>query len=471
MEDLKNGIDRASSILMSYVMLISKDHTRSISAESSLQDISEVFYDAEEMVDADEEIYSDLNDTSSLSEEQSQTDFMESNNSSVLETFLPVINSRRTSLPVPMQPFNFSIGSFLRKNIGKDFSNISMPIAMNEPLNILQRMCEDLEYCDLLDLANSKSSSIDRLSLVAAFAVSSYGNSSSRVDRKPFTPLLGESFECVRQDKGFKFISEKISHRPLIIACNAISRNFEFWQHQQPKTKFWGKSMEITPNSHNFVRLASSKEVFYWNKVTSSIKNILGGTPSIEHYGEMKINNQATGECCVLNFKGSGLFSSSNNEIFGYITDASGNKVRNISGSWNLGLHYESAENANFELWKCNALPQNSKDFYGFSSFAMELNELNPELEKYLPPTDTRLRPDQRAFENGDIENAEQTKVMLEERQRERRKEMEDRKEPWKPLWFRPTFNSALQTEIWISNERYWVERDSQSFHKKLLLW
>lgn len=34
--------------------------------------------------------------------------------------------------------------------------------------------------------------------------------------------------------------------------------------------------------------------------------------------------------------------------------------------------------------------------YYGFSNFAMEMNELTPELEPLLPPTDTRLRPDQR---------------------------------------------------------------------------
>lgn len=40
--------------------------------------------------------------------------------------------------------------------------------------------------------------------------------------------------------------------------------------------------------------------------------------------------------------------------------------------------------------------PDNHMDFYGFSRYALELNELTPELEAVLPPTDTRFRPDQR---------------------------------------------------------------------------
>lgn len=40
--------------------------------------------------------------------------------------------------------------------------------------------------------------------------------------------------------------------------------------------------------------------------------------------------------------------------------------------------------------------PDDFFDYYGFSAYARELNELTPELEADLPPTDTRFRPDQR---------------------------------------------------------------------------
>lgn len=41
-------------------------------------------------------------------------------------------------------------------------------------------------------------------------------------------------------------------------------------------------------------------------------------------------------------------------------------------------------------------MPEDYDLYYGFTRFAMELNEIDPELEKILPPTDTRFRPDQR---------------------------------------------------------------------------
>lgn len=44
--------------------------------------------------------------------------------------------------------------------------------------------------------------------------------------------------------------------------------------------------------------------------------------------------------------------------------------------------------------------PDDEFDFYGFSRYARELNELTPDLEAVLPPTDTRFRPDQRYKQN-----------------------------------------------------------------------
>lgn len=40
---------------------------------------------------------------------------------------------------------------------------------------------------------------------------------------------------------------------------------------------------------------------------------------------------------------------------------------------------------------------------YSFTTFAMQLNELDQEIQAVLPKTDCRLRPDIRAMENGDI--------------------------------------------------------------------
>lgn len=56
-----------------------------------------------------------------------------------------------------------SLWNILRNNIGKDLSKVSMPVQLNEPLNTLQRLCEELEYSSLLDQASRMADPCERM--------------------------------------------------------------------------------------------------------------------------------------------------------------------------------------------------------------------------------------------------------------------------------------------------------------------
>jgi len=47
--------------------------------------------------------------------------------------------------------------------------------------------------------------------MVAAFCVSGYSSTYTRAGQKPFNPVLGETYECIREDKGWKFIAEQVT--------------------------------------------------------------------------------------------------------------------------------------------------------------------------------------------------------------------------------------------------------------------
>nr|XP_015287896.2 oxysterol-binding protein-related protein 6 isoform X10 [Macaca fascicularis] len=375
-------------------------------------------------------------------------------------------NGRRTCLPAPCpDTSNINLWNILRNNIGKDLSKVSMPVELNEPLNTLQHLCEEMEYSELLDKASETDDPYERMVLVAAFAVSGYCSTYFRAGSKPFNPVLGETYECIREDKGFRFFSEQVSHHPPISACHCESKNFVFWQDIRWKNKFWGKSMEILPVGTLNVTLPKYGDYYVWNKVTTCIHNILSGRRWIEHYGEVTIRNTKSSVCiCKLTFVKVNYWNSNMNEIQGVVIDQEGKVVHRLFGKWHEGLYCGVAPSAKC-IWRPGSMPTNYELYYGFTRFAIELNELDPVLKDLLPPTDARFRPDQRFLEEGNLEAAASEKQRVEELQRSRRRYMEENNLEHIPKFFKKV-TDANQREAWVSNDTYWELRKDPGFSK-----
>uniref|UniRef100_A0AAR2KF41 Oxysterol-binding protein n=1 Tax=Pygocentrus nattereri TaxID=42514 RepID=A0AAR2KF41_PYGNA len=382
---------------------------------------------------------------------------------------------RRTTLAA-VCPDNSHVGlmAILYNNIGKDLSRVSMPAALNEPVNLLQRLCEELEYSELLDIANRTDDPYQRMVYIAAFAISGYATAQYRNRYKPFNPVLGETFECVREDRGFRYISEQVCHHPPISACHATSGNFCFWQDQRWKNKFWGKSLEIMPAGMINVTLSRYGDHYEWNKVVTCIHNVLSQQRYLEHYGEVTIHNLNSSVCtCKITFVKSRYWGSdaNKNEVRGQVLDQGGNVVHRFGGFWHEGIFCDTLPNPQC-IWKPNPQPKDYILYYGFSNFAMEMNELTPDLKPLLPPTDSRLRPDQRMLEEGRVEEADKKKDEVEEKQRERRKILSKRGEEHIPRFFRKSIDAAGR-DVWVTNGTYWNLRENPGFAniKNLELW
>ncbi len=105
--------------------------------------------------------------------------------------------------------FSINLWSIMKNCVGKDLSKIPIPVNFSEPISMLQRMTEELEYSSVLDMAAKTNDSWEQLAYVAAFTISSYSTTATRVN-KPFNPLLGETYECDRTDDlGWKSIAGK----------------------------------------------------------------------------------------------------------------------------------------------------------------------------------------------------------------------------------------------------------------------
>ncbi|XP_035287262.1 oxysterol-binding protein-related protein 3 isoform X2 [Anguilla anguilla] len=443
-------------------------HQASNESRTSITESLSEFFDAQEVllsassseneVSDDDSYISDISDsvsvdtyTNEVESERAVSEYVENG---------ALQRRRRSCLPAPSpNTSSISLWNILKNNIGKDLSKVAMPVQLNEPLNTLQRLCEELEYSELLDRAASTQDPFLRMVYIATFAVSGYTSSYYRAGGKPFNPVLGETYECDRTDKGFRFIAEQVSHHPPISACHAESRNFIFRQDMRWKNKFWGKSMEIVPVGTTHVHLPGFGDHYEWNKVTSCIHNILSGQRWIEHYGEISIKNSSSDVCqCKVTFVKCKYWNSSVNEVEGVITDQKGKVVHKLFGKWHEGVYCGDPPSATC-IWRGNSMPADYEQYYGFTKFAIELNELDPAEKPLLPPTDTRLRMDQRLLEEGNVESAEVQKQRIEQLQRERRRVLEENNMTHQPRFFKKS-----KDDTWVSNNTYWDLRKDPGF-------
>ncbi|KFK43589.1 hypothetical protein AALP_AA1G145900 [Arabis alpina] len=351
---------------------------------------------------------------------------------------------RRDNLPEPKEKEKpVGLWSIIKENIGKDLSGVCLPVYFNEPLSSLQKCFEDLEYSYLIDRAlewGKQGNELMRLLNIAAFAVSGYASTEGR-QCKPFNPLLGETYEADYPDKGLRFFSEKVSHHPMIVACHCEGQGWNFWGDSNIKGKFWGRSIQLDPVGVLTLKFDDG-ETYQWSKVTTSIYNIILGKLYCDHYGTMRIKG-GDNYSCRLKFKEQSVIDRNPRQVHGFVQDnRTGEKVAILIGKWDEAMYYvlgdPTTKPKGYDpmteavlLWERDKSP--AKTRYNLSPFAISLNEITPGMMDKLPPTDSRLRPDQRHLENGEYESANAEKLRLEQLQRQARRLQE---KGWKPRWF-----------------------------------
>ncbi|XP_070689578.1 oxysterol-binding protein 2 isoform X2 [Pempheris klunzingeri] len=397
---------------------------------------------------------------------------------------------RRTH--VPDKPnYSLNLWSIMKNCIGKELSKIPMPVNFNEPLSMLQRLTEDLEYHELLDKAARCDSSLEQMCLVAAFSVSSYSTTVHRT-AKPFNPLLGETYELDRlEDFGYRSLCEQVSHHPPAAAHHVISqRGWTLWQEITIASKFRGKYLSIMPLGAIHLHFHSSGNHYVWRKVTSTVHNIIVGKLWIDQSGDIEIVNHRTKETCQLKFSPYSYFSRDvPRKVTGVVADSGGQAHYILSGTWDDkiesakiiqssrgGSGSEGKQKTVYQtlspklLWKKYPLPENAENMYYFSALALTLNEP----EEGVGPTDSRLRPDQKLMEEGRWDEANSEKQRLEEKQRavRRRREAEASDalddgreyEGYQPLWFHQRRDSITGETNFVYKGGYWEAKERRDW-------
>lgn len=375
---------------------------------------------------------------------------------------LPVSNkiSRRSDIrPSVCAPP--SLIGLLRKNVGKDLSSVAMPVTCNEPITILQRFAEMMEYSELLDRASNESlHECERALLVATFAVSGLAcqRCKERALRKPFNPLLGETYELVREDKGFRLIAEKVSHRPPVMAIQVESKLWTVHYTARPDQKYWGKSMELTDKGAIRIHLKKSGDTFEYFQPSLFLRNIIAGEKYVEPVGSLNVES-TKGVSAVVEYKQGGMFSGRSESLSIRATSSNGRPfATRYEGKWTENISDTSSGKL---VWQVGELVRDAASKYGYTKWTASLNEVTSLEQGQLPPTDSRLRRDQRKYETGDVEGAESLKLHFEEQQRIRRKQLEQSNEEHVPAFFRKEGDSFVLKD---GADNYWTRRQEQNW-------
>ena len=149
----------------------------------------------------------------------------------------------REQLPA-LTPENqsYSIWAILRSAVGKDLSKITMPIWLNEPVSMLQKVGELNHYHHVIEDAITQKDECKKLGYIAIFAMSQYSHVYGR-NRKPFNPILGETFEIIQPN--YRYFSEQVSHHPPISAFYSEGKGYYTYGNTNVKNFFWGGSLEF----------------------------------------------------------------------------------------------------------------------------------------------------------------------------------------------------------------------------------
>eukprot|EP01115_Flamella_aegyptia_P000433 TRINITY_DN106242_c0_g1_i1.p1 TRINITY_DN106242_c0_g1~~TRINITY_DN106242_c0_g1_i1.p1 ORF type:complete len:444 (-),score=89.16 TRINITY_DN106242_c0_g1_i1:39-1370(-) len=380
----------------------------------------------------------------------------------------------------------------LSQFIGKDITSmISLPVWIFEPFSFLQVMCEPMQYEELLNKAANSPDSCYRIAYLAAFIVAGY--SCAVRTKKPFNPLLGETFEFLDSQGKWKFFAEQVSHHPPIGVAEALSELYKLHLEMELKTKFTGNSSDVVVLGSNHFYIEKFNDHFSWGHLDTCAHNVIVGGMWVDHFGTLEIVNHTTGDKCVVKvtkagwlgmwvdhfgtleivnhttgdkcvvkvtkagWLGAGRFET-NAEIF----DNNGKLRLKINGKWNDSLYAIKVENGSESepilLWKKANNPPHK---WNWPKFNDDLCYMDSHYEKILPETDSRLRGDRRALEKGDVDAAGKEKHRLEEEQRAKRKQRETNNVTYEPAYFKKESDEKWG-HIWTYKGDYWGERENR---------
>lgn len=336
------------------------------------------------------------------------------------------------------EPKNILLALISQLRIGMDLHRVTLPTFVLEPRSMLERITDFLSHPDLIFGASEHEDPTERFIQVLRYYLAGWHIKPKGV-KKPYNPILGEFFRCQYEypdgSRGF-YVSEQVSHHPPISAFYYVSpvNQIEIWGDLRPKSKFLGNSAATIMEGTSYLRFVDRKEDGDYRITMPNMyaRGILFGKMILELGDESRVQNSTNDTYCDVEFKTKGFFGGEYNAIGGKVKDSNG-IVGEISGKWN-------------EVMELKRTKGKTEVIFDASKATVTQKIVAPEQDQDWNESRRLWSKVTRAIKKKDLDAATLAKTAIEDFQRDRAREREERNESWEPVFF------VLKEDEWRPN-------------------
>ena len=293
---------------------------------------------------------------------------------------------KRTNLPhkivCPQNIIKEMITNFTKK--------LPSPVYFNEPISMGQKQCERFKYIDLLIKAGKEPLKEKQMCYIAAFIIGELFLNIGR-SLKPFSPIIGETYEYFDNSKNFRFYSEHVCHNPQINAYIAETPEFAYYGDTLNSTsfKFFKGAVELLFKNKIHIHCKTTGDHYIYNPPTIYVKGLMNPPLYNDYTGTTVIQNtKDTSYRCELKFIEEGWSPDSLGNFEGVVFKDYETIVYLLKGNWKKEIYMTDPEGNNREdlliLDENQEYLKNTINEYVIPEFSCRLNQLTPELEKIL---------------------------------------------------------------------------------------
>ncbi|XP_022638693.1 oxysterol-binding protein-related protein 4C-like [Vigna radiata var. radiata] len=322
----------------------------------------------------------------------------------------------------------------LFKNVrpGSDVSCFKLPPEFNMPKSELQCYAESVysTALDILSNINNGNTPLDRLINVVAWTISTVRP--FWVGVAPYNPTLGETHHV---SKGtLNVLLEQVSHHPPVSALHATDykEKIEIIWCNSTAPKFTGTSVEVHVHGIRQLKLHNHGETYEMNSPNLLIR--IFPVPGVDWIGNVTIRCIETGLVAELSYVSQSFFGFGSNQrlVKGKIFDSLSKKILyKIEGHWESTVTVKNTDTAQVRV------------IYDAKQVISGLQAPIVKDPESVWPTETAHVWSElsEAILSKKWEKAKEAKKIIEERQRELRRERESKGEKWVPKHFTVSYN------------------------------